>query len=498
MPLSSGFLQRLDLSTAAASVVKTPLDHFPPLIGERCLAAAPDVLASYTHSVFSDDHHVVSEILTMPRRGFGPRPVQVLEPCARVLLTALVEHLGPFLQEPSRARGAWEEHRQYGLNGSEEYIVETDIASFYEYIEHDLLRKEVLLRSLDAQAAEALDSLLLNICGRARGLPQMLSISDVLADTYLSVLDRRLTRNGWKFHRYADDIRIAVEDWEAANTVIELVAEHVRTLGLILSSNKTRIYRRRTLVEYQEKEERFLRAHFEAARSALTRIVWVMNGPYAQQEVDEPESATAIRQASWDILAQWHEATNADDPAEEVPTEIRGFLNTALAAVASHDDRLPNALIQNLVFHEPPKIEQVCKYIVRRCVTYPREKHWGTIRSLMGMGRQSPWAKLWILATIENLPSKTGASVTAVLDWVRDQLKDRHELVRAQAAWVLACRRLLTPLEVQHLYTDASPLSQPAITAAAYKQGDVPQPILTALRQDGRLNREAAGWGSTQ
>ena len=51
-----------------------------------------------------------------------------------------------------------------------------------------------------------------------RGLPQLSRSSDILADTYLQVIERALLREEPLVSRYADDFKVETESWEAATT----------------------------------------------------------------------------------------------------------------------------------------------------------------------------------------------------------------------------------------------------------------------------------------
>ncbi len=491
-------LDSAQLLAAAAEVTSRRLDHFPSLIIDRCLENATETLAETTRSGLASGRRAVAEVITMPRRLAGPRPVQVLSPVARTAYTAMVEALGEALPEPTRGAGRWSEHSRFGLEGPHDYVVDVDIAACYEYISHDLLIEELVLRSMDVPQCAALGALLGEIAPTKRGLPQMLRASDLLADAYLSVLDRRLERDGLNLHRYADDIRLLASDWGHANRLVEDCAEYCRDLGLILAGHKTTIYKKATLIELAREDAVFFDGYFQAAIDDLTRIIYVLGSNYANtdeeiEEVIEPDELEAAEEAARTILYEWHALVRAEKP---VPNAMRRFLPVALSMLGKSEHRLPESLLQDMVFHEPQRLEQVCQYVVRRAANkaFARERHWGSLRGLVTMGRQGPWAKLWLLHTMERLPGRSSQAVDDVREWAVQQLTDRHEVVRAQAAWALALDEALPPRSLGPLYARSSEMSQAALAAAATIQPRVPPSVLRAIQEDAPLNREAAQW----
>ena len=173
-------IDRDQLIAAARDAASRPLDHFPPLVTYCCLEDAATSLAAAAMAHLHSADPASSETLTMPRRGFGPRPVEILSPASRTLYSALVGNLDSALPEASRREGAWSEHREFGRQGDHEYVVELDFAACYELIDHGELQRELLLRSFDSTTVTALGHLLQGLGRHGRGLPQMLEASDRL------------------------------------------------------------------------------------------------------------------------------------------------------------------------------------------------------------------------------------------------------------------------------------------------------------------------------
>lgn len=502
MRIHASLVQTLNLSEAAEHIVTRRLDHFPALIIDRCLQTDTKLLAKYISSSYVAGTPVPAEILTMPRKGFGPRPVVITSAPARILYHALVSAIQHALPAPSRAPGNWDRHKRFGLGGDYEYVVELDIASCYEYIDHRLLKDELLLRSMNLEVSEAIDVYLGDLLGQSRGIPQMQSASDLLADTYLSLLDRKLARSGYMSSRYADDIRVAAPDWETANSVIEQVAEMARQLGLILSSEKTAVFKASTLIDQDQEDANFFDKYFYQARDALTQLIVVGAGPYGEdEEVVEiaPEDKAAAQEAAWLIFHEWWDLVKKQGTDARPSGPQLRFLSSGLIALYDYKERIPDALLKDLVFHYPARLEQVSRYIVARGITAPSEDSLHSIYTLANMGRQSAWSKLWLLHAIESVPRENpSVSGAHLLQWVLDQLADRHETVRAQAAWLCSTIKQLTSAQLSEIYLHASPISHAALAAATARQENLPKQVVSAIIGDSPLNEAAGKWATAE
>ncbi|GAA4952615.1 hypothetical protein HD597_009634 [Nonomuraea thailandensis] len=499
MRLDVPYLAALDLEKSAQYVIKTPLDHFPCLILDRCLENATATIASHMSAALSAGMVIASEILTMPRAGFGPRPVLVTGTLERTLYRSLMQAIAKDLPPQSRGAGKYDALKSFGLDGSSEYIVEIDIAACYEYIGHSILCDEVMLRSMDFNTADALMSFLGEVSKQSRGLPQMQDTSDRLADVYLSILDRKLGRHGYSVRRYADDIRATASDWLTANEVIEHAAEYARELGLILSAHKTRIYRRQTLIDQQQSEANFFNGYIWRAKETLTRVFFAAPPPYSNQDPEEiavePEDKDTAQRAYWDLLSDWGRGQREGSEAE-----IEGFTSISipliLSGLQSYQKRISDRRLEDIVFRHPRYLEAVSNYIVARAKAGLDERHWSSVARLIVMARQSPWAKLWLLDTIERVSPNISEAPRRVREWVAQQLDDRHETVRAQATWVRAVLGELTAGEVGEIYRAASGMTKPAIAAASTLQQGLDNSIVRAIEGDSPLNREAVKWAS--
>lgn len=479
-----------NLKQSAKRVAIQPLDHFPNLVAYRCLDAAQDTLANASLAAMQSGRLRAAETLTMPRHGFGPRPVIVMSPVTRTVYGALVRRLEPALVKASRGRGNWGAHHKFGREGDHSHVVDLDLTACYEFIDHRDLYEELALRSMDPVTATALMTVLGAVSNRSRGLPQMLETSDRLADTYLAVMDRQLERLGFQTHRYVDDFRILAHGWEEANVIVEAVANSARELGLTLSSGKTTIRRKQTVDESESAAETFLDSYFEEAGVDDERDG--RRDPY-EREDDSDETVSGAAGVYVDVLDHWHELFREK---ERLPTGMLVNIGGAIAGSASAETRLSDQLLIDLVFDDPLRLELVCNYLVERTGVDDEESQWKSMESLVAMGRQSPWAKLWLIDTASELLNATDEEEsTVVLEWVAEQLENSSEVVRSEAAWVSALYGRLDNERIASLYTRATDVTAPAIAAAATAAGNkLDKKIVSAIRGESPLNAAASDW----
>lgn len=145
---------------------------------------------------------------------------------------------------------------------SEYYIIKTDIASFYDKIDHDKLKRLLLdsspleiirskISALDEKSLEKykkIISLCLKIAkdtvGSDKGLPQGPAYARFFAEIYLSDIDYKFKKllneeSVFLYQRYVDDIFIICESEEAALANIDFLASELNLLGLELKQTKT-------------------------------------------------------------------------------------------------------------------------------------------------------------------------------------------------------------------------------------------------------------------
>ena len=127
-----------------------------------------------------------------------------------------------------------------------DWVVDLDIAQFFDHVHHDILMRRVAQVIRDKRvlwligryprAGVLVDGVV--IVGE-EGTPQGGPLSPLLANIYLDALDRELESRGLRFCRYADDCNIYVGSEAAAKRVLAGIGNWIET-QLRLQVNKTK------------------------------------------------------------------------------------------------------------------------------------------------------------------------------------------------------------------------------------------------------------------
>lgn len=492
MKLSPDLLESLKLQEAAVQVTTKNLDRLPVLISERALTETTGKLAGSVNADFSSGTRVSSTTFSMPRKGFGPRPVTVLSGRDRALFDALVDRLRPALPPESRGTENWAAFSRFGLPQDDpypKYVVSIDIASMYEYVDHQVLKRELLVQTLDRPSVEAIIDLLGEAFSFARGLPQMTSASDLLGDVYLGILERELLRQGYELARFADDFRVLAQSWGEAHQIIEHAAEAARSIGLVLSSEKTTVRLASTLHEDEEALQALVDKYFKEAMTDLTVFDDVMDWYGESGEVEiEPTEPEALHEAFRRLLQDW----TADPRDSGVPPRL---ISKAIRSLGPASTRISDDVLTQMVWIDPLKLSSIIAYFSKR--SDEAVENLKSLVELVTMERQSPWAKIWLLSAAEAAIVNDSAEWTALRDWVFAQLKDEHEIVRAEAAWVLTGWDSLSESSLGDLFGRATRITRPGLAAALGRSGASRGTSLTkSIIGASPLFKAAHEWGS--
>ncbi|MDB4893847.1 MAG: hypothetical protein JWN15_109, partial [Firmicutes bacterium] len=489
------------LDVAAQLCLESPLDRTPPLISDASLQNAKETLAKWTAASLQSGYSVPREVITMPKSKLGQRPVLVSSLPARVTYQALVSSIASDLEPNSREGEAYARHQSFAEESTTEYVVEIDIAGCYEFIDHERLRQEIVARSLNAEIAQALYDYLGECSPNQRGLPQLTSASDTLADLYLSIIQRKLMRRRLEVSRYADDFRVRAQDWEAAIDVIEYASEFAREVGLIISDDKTKPIRttefRAKITSRREFEEKY----FDEAKDRLT-LFHIMESAYEEPDwvSVSPSDTAALVESMRRIIQHWQASSDETKRTPEVEHAqelyLRRMIPLAIKVLRSDPYRISNKVFLDLVAKEPIRLEPVCEYVLARVdMEAEMEENWNLMNRLASSGRLSPWGKVWILHTAGRLHPVTTRDFRSVLSWVKSQLTDRHETIRAEAAWTLASHSRLQEEPTLDLLREASPITQTGVAAAMGKQGGFNPSLIKSVTGENALIRAAYQWG---
>jgi len=129
------------------------------------------------------------------------------------------------------------------------WLVDADITKFFDNIPHRSLQKTLkqhipdrnLIALIDLWLAEGASSL--SFLGTRRGVAQGAVISPILCNFYLHELDVALARKNIPFVRFADDFLLFAPNEHRANEALKFVDQKLKTMGLELHPDKTRVVR---------------------------------------------------------------------------------------------------------------------------------------------------------------------------------------------------------------------------------------------------------------
>jgi RNA-directed DNA polymerase len=128
------------------------------------------------------------------------------------------------------------------------WVVDADIRSYFDTIDHEILMAEVEKEVADGKVLALLRSYLnqkvmdgARIWKPAAGTPQGAVISPLLANIYLHPVDLALQRAGCEMVRYADDLVILSKSEGEALQALELLRAELGARKLELHPEKTRI-----------------------------------------------------------------------------------------------------------------------------------------------------------------------------------------------------------------------------------------------------------------
>jgi hypothetical protein len=148
------------------------------------------------------------------------------------------------LFDKSVGYGDWRERvKELAKEDACTYVVQCDIASFYDRINIHRVESTLLDIGVDQQIVTALNGLLLLWSKKdSYGIPVGNAASRIIAEAALVDVDRYLIDEGVKFVRYVDDFRIFAPNLITAQRWMNLLTTRLFRDGLMLNTGKTKLY----------------------------------------------------------------------------------------------------------------------------------------------------------------------------------------------------------------------------------------------------------------
>lgn len=193
----------------------------------------------------------------VPKPGGGTRILGIPTLLDRMLQQAIAQQLNIIYDDtfskssygfrPKRnAHQALIQARRY-INEGFNYVVDIDIAQFFDRVNHDYLMNLLSERIMDKRSLKLIRRYLKSgamIGGIAtvntEGMPQGGPLSPILSNILLDKLDKELERRGHRFVRYADDICLFVKSERASERVLKSVSSYIeKELKLKVNQSKS-------------------------------------------------------------------------------------------------------------------------------------------------------------------------------------------------------------------------------------------------------------------
>ncbi len=300
-----------------------------PILLPALLGYANELAAWALGQVRSDFDPEPEQVVPVRKTRHAVRPVAELYLRDQLAYRALVAQMAGYLPAFSRSATAHEEFERAPLSdGTPGYVLSSDVAAFYQYVDYDLLARELVAQTGDGGRVDALLAVLTVVTGRRFGLPQQNTASDVVAEAYIDVLERRLHRADVRVWRYNDDFRIVTDSWSQALAAVDRLENEARRIGLTLNDSKTVIRRGETYESSLKACDELLKEVGDEAELDLTAVH--LGRGYDPDEVDLEQDDVATT-ALMKLLDRWAEHED-DARRSSILTQLMPFTLSHLPA----------------------------------------------------------------------------------------------------------------------------------------------------------------------
>jgi len=232
----------------------------------------------------------------IPRPNGGTRRLGIPTVMDRLIQQMLLQVLTPIFDpifsehsygfRPGRsAQDAVRAAQQHAQEGKE-WVVDIDIAQFFDQVNHDILLGRIAQVIRDKRMLHLIGKYLRRgamvdglVKASGEGTPQGGPLSPLLANIYLDALDKELDRRRHCYCRYADDCNIYVGSQQAAERTLgsiqDWIEKHLRLKVNAAKSGTGRVWERRFLGFRLDRQRRIGVAPESVARfKAKVREMW--------------------------------------------------------------------------------------------------------------------------------------------------------------------------------------------------------------------------------
>jgi Reverse transcriptase (RNA-dependent DNA polymerase) len=443
-PVKPLTLNVLNFEQAATDETRTWRNLLPPEPWLEKVAKHPQKFGDYARLRLETGASNAPSVVSRARKPHQQtRPVPIVGIPERIAYRALCDQVldarpsanrsqeayQDFIAGPIRA--AFEGKRFMRLSdASIQYVVESDITAFYEYVDHSRLLDELQLRTSTVELPRHLVQLLTEVQGRPFGLPQLLDPSDELSEVYARIVERELRRRGIDVWRYNDDFRIAADTYEEAQAHVEALAHEAGAVGLVLNEHKTRIIK---FNNYFWKN--WVEPPSEGDVEFKPELIKI-SSDYG--DLDEDELARVAHQT----FARLDSEPNTPDHLDpaSLTSEDNRDLSRAIGILTKQADPFGLAHAARLFEYAPHLSHRLGTYLV--ALYHAGEDVGATWDTLIGRSDFfNAWQRVWLVYIARVGKLLTGPARRA---WIQSQRADIDPLLRAEATLALAPYKLAT------------------------------------------------------
>ena len=462
----------LDLPAALTRLESQRGGFLPSSLASRAARqAAGDFLPRFRVMLQSGIDLQPVDVVFAHRYGSGTRPVPDLSIEARLVVEALGKLLVDRLAvdadllgltahiEPVPGQKLVFERRPVE-EPKPAYVATADVASFYEYVDHDLLANEIVELTGDHRLAAAVQGTMSELLGRGFGLPQGPHGSDVFASLYLSRVDRRLLRAGVAMERFNDDYLLRAESVARGRRDLAALERSLRDVGLILNHEKTQVLS-------AEQYEHGLVAYQELLEAAAIDTIELPPGyTFDPDEFEDISFETANEGI---IEAAFERAL--DDEEEHRFAARQRMIDSALPYLAGFENVKPLERIGDLVESWPAHIRNVNLYL-RRLIGTAHEQ--AVVEAVVAVLRSQPLALPWVQGWLIDVLARSTKTDESFADWLTGVAftSSAPWFVRGRALIALAHTNVFAEQDaVGELFEAASAAARPDVIAAVQLAG---------------------------
>jgi hypothetical protein len=484
--MESSTFKRLDLAQAVRDELGTGNRLMPRRVDLLTLARALDEVAAWVGPQLKKGRGGgLADVVFADKGSRGARPLHVLTLEDRVLYRALLAALAGALPVHLTTRQSVDAFRRSPLDDvSSRYITKTDVTAYYEFVDHEVLADELLAQTGEEPLIDVLVQLLHRVMGRRVGLPQVSLMSDVLGDTYIDIVRRRMVRRGFNTFTYSDDFRIGTETLGGARTALEACATELRHLGLVLNERKTFTYGRPNYVEsldaFRDAERKLFHGtdaladedyrdddggRLESENQMLSTEpiggeldeADMLSDPEIEETPDDERIAAAVR--AW---ARWADEDEDADVQSGLPAAItQSLLGHALPILGTAGEESPLINLSPLMRYEPALVPQVSSSLVAYAQhgKHHKAKVRDALDRIVVADVLSPWQSLWLAYTAGTL--RGSRENRQHVRWLRTALEAAEPALAAYAAVALARLGHADSRQLAGLVNDIAPAWRP-------------------------------------